>query len=479
MNIREIHQAPEPQKLFEVLRSRPGCFFLDSAMTGTLGRYSFLGCEPYRVIRQYDIYMNDFHHGRHHIHRVNPFTALKDLLPKPKVRTDAPELPTPFASGAVGYLGYGLNRFVERLPRTARRDGGLPDMYLAFYDVVATYDHLANECWVTAFRPGASKRHNRAASERMRRHIDEAAKLETVEDDESELGCIKPGSLKSNFTRDDYLHAVARTIDYIRAGDIFQANISQRFEARATLPAHAIYRRLRRANPAPFAAFIDLGDNCAVLSSSPEQFLKVTGRRVQTRPIKGTRPRTGDEVHDERMRTELLESAKDNAELAMIVDLERNDLGRVCSYDSIDVTDSCTLETYASVYHLVATVMGELHPDKDLADLLRATFPGGSITGAPKVRAMEIIDELEPTARSVYTGAIGYFDDLGRTDLNIAIRTMLLEGERLTFQVGGGIVADSVPELEYQETLDKARALMRALGVTKYEYETQPMRGQP
>jgi para-aminobenzoate synthetase component 1 len=283
--------------------------------------------------------------------------------------------------------------------------------------------------------------------------------------------------LQCNFTRAAYLAAVRRAIDYIAAGDIFQVNLSQRFTAPLACPPEELYLRLRRTNPAPFAAYLagsstDPGANpWAVMSSSPERFLQVVGRQVSTRPIKGTRPRrdpaAGAEAEEfnRRQKQELLASAKDAAELAMIVDLQRNDLGRVCSYGTIRVSEPRTIEEYASVYHSVAQVEGRLHEGRDLVDLLRAAFPGGSITGAPKVRAMQIIDELEPTCRSVYTGAIGYLGFDGRMDLSIAIRTLVADGDRVHLQVGGGIVADSTPEGEYEETLAKARSLLEALGV--------------
>jgi para-aminobenzoate synthetase component 1 len=242
-------------------------------------------------------------------------------------------------------------------------------------------------------------------------------------------------------------------------------NLSQRFETGLAVPPAELYRRLRQANPAPFAAYLALdGEGAAVLSSSPERFLKVVGRRVETRPIKGTRPRGRTEGDDRRLADELLASPKDSAELTMIVDLERNDLGRVCDYGSVVVAEHKAIEAYASVFHLVSTVEGTLHGGHDLVDLVKATFPGGSITGAPKIRAMEIIDELEPTQRSVYTGSIGYIGLDGAMDLNIAIRTILVRDGRAYFQVGGGIVADSEPAAEYQETLDKGRRLFAALG---------------
>jgi para-aminobenzoate synthetase component 1 len=264
-------------------------------------------------------------------------------------------------------------------------------------------------------------------------------------------------------TRDEYLQSVERIKEYIAAGDIFQANFTRRIEARLTGGPADLYRRLRRTNPAPFAAFMDCGEGRAIASSSPERFIALRGRRIETRPIKGTRPRGNTPAEDEANARALEASVKDAAELAMIVDLERNDIGRVADYGSVRVTERAALEAYATVFHLVATVEGTLAPHKDEVDLLKATFPGGSITGAPKVRAMEIIEELEPTARGVYTGAIGYIDFSGDMDLNIAIRTLLWDQGRVTYQIGGGIVADSEPEEEWEETVAKGKALAKTI----------------
>jgi len=271
-----------------------------------------------------------------------------------------------------------------------------------------------------------------------------------------------PG-VRSNFTRAGYLDAAARVIEYVYAGDIFQANLSQRLQAPLAGTPFELYRRLRQRNPAPFAAYLDFGD-VVVASSSPERFLRVDdGRRVETRPIKGTRPRGVGPEHDAALALALAESDKDMAENVMIVDLLRNDLSRVCRPGSVRVPELFALEHYQTVHHLVSTVVGELAPQRDALDLLRAAFPGGSITGAPKVRAMQIIAELEPTQRAVYCGSIGYVSVTGALDTSIVIRTYLVIGRDVYFQVGGGIVADSDPAQEYRETLDKARGLIAAL----------------
>jgi para-aminobenzoate synthetase component 1 len=280
--------------------------------------------------------------------------------------------------------------------------------------------------------------------------------------------------IRSNFTKDKYLTAIRRAKAYIAAGDIYQVNLSQRFSGPLPVPPFDLYTRLRARNPAPFAAFLDFGE-MQILSSSPERFLQVEARtrQVRTRPIKGTRPRGNTPEQDADLGRELLLSEKDRAELVMIVDLERNDLGRVCETGSVHVPELMVLERDPTVHHLVSTVAGRLPPERNRMDLLRAMFPGGSITGAPKIRAMEIIAELEPTRRGVYTGSIGWLGFTGDMDLNIAIRTFVVRDGMAHFQVGGGIVADSDPEEEYEETLHKGRALMEALGSVNHKMKNE------
>lgn len=457
----ELHLPFSAGECFDRLCTRPGVFFLDSGQGfGRLGRFSFLGAHPFMTLTVRGRTSQVTVGTRRRKRRGSPFTVLRETLARFQMGRE--DLPVPFACGAVGYLGYDLKNFIERLPAAAKRDLDVPNMHFAFYDAVLTFDHEEDRVWLTSAGVGLSRRvrKDRAgqAGAELRRILDESPGVVPDFDDEPDAG-----GLESNFTHADYIRTLIRTKEYIAAGDIFQANISQRFHTRWTGTSAGLYRRLRRINPAPFAAYLDFPGG-TVLSSSPERFLKVTGRRVETRPVKGTRRRTGEAAADRRAAAELLASEKDNAELAMIVDLERNDLGRVCEYGTVRVTEPRVLETHPTVFHLVSTIEGVLHPQHDLVSLLRATFPGGSITGAPKIRAMEIIDELEPTARNVYTGSIGYIDFSGCADLNIAIRTMVKIGRDVYFQAGGGIVADSDPEAEYEETVDKARALIRALG---------------
>jgi para-aminobenzoate synthetase component 1 len=423
----------------------PGLIFLDSALRHeSLGRYSFIATDPvHRLVTRGTATLIDGvpFDG-------SPFDAIAHLLARYPLE-QVPDLP-PFQTGLAGQFGYGLRHHVEAVPVHARNDHGFPDLELGWYDVVVAVDHRVNRAFVFASGENAEAR-----------TVWALARL----DGQARFGLpnweIEP---EPDLTADHYRRAVRRTIDYIEAGDIYQANITQRFQA--ALPQGfdrlALYGELRRQNPATFAAFIDFGET-ALLSSSPERFLKVEAGAIETRPIKGTRPRGSNAAQDAALARELLASEKDRAENLMIVDLLRNDVGRVAKLGTVQVPVLIGLETYATVHHLVSVVTAELDDGKSAVDLLRAAFPGGSVTGAPKIRAMEIIAELEPTERGPYCGAIGYLSAGGAMDSNIVIRTLLIDGDRISFQVGGGIVADSDPQAEWQESLTKAKALIQTL----------------
>jgi len=429
----------DPIDSFHSIKTRPYVFFLDSSNGDRkLGRYSIMGSDPFLVFKSKGSCITlEWADGKKEAFSGNPFLELKKLLERYRTEGDGA---LPFTSGAVGYFGYDMKDLVEKLPDEARDDMGLPDCIMGFYDKVTVFDH----------------------AERCRGHLN-------VLYSKAEL---PPANLKSNFTFDEYVAAVCKAKEYIKRGDIYQVNISQRFEADFSGDPFALYCRLRDTNPAPFSAYLDFGD-VKVLSSSPERFLLKRGDHIETRPIKGTRPRDEDAFRDSMLEKELIGSAKDRAEHIMIVDLERNDLGRVCEYGSVGPTELFSLEKYSTVFHLVSTVSGKLKAGVDAVDCLMAAFPGGSITGAPKIRSMEIIEELEPVKRSIYTGAIGYISFDGNMDTSIAIRTFILKGGKAYFQVGGGIVADSDPAAEYQETLDKARGMFAALGATNPTYEVR------
>jgi len=464
--VREWPAAPAAAAAFRRLAGEANPFFLDSSLPmPRWGRWSVVGGRPFLVLSSRGREIEERTRQGARRWRADPFDALREAL----ARFEAPDEGFPFAGGAAGFLSYDLGAFVERLPRTTLDDAGFPEMWFGFYDRAAVFDHEQGRAWLAAVELGGGA----AGAETAEQKLADLARRLAGPAVARETGPACVSAVTSNFTRDKYLAAVARAKRYIAAGDIFQVNISQRLHARIGVSPVELYLRLREVNPAPYAAFLAFDDK-AVLSSSPELYLDLRGRRVVTRPIKGTRPRGATPAEDERLKEELLASEKEKAELAMIVDLERNDLGRVCEYGSVRVTEPRVMEPYRRVWHGVATVEGTLREGMDRVDLLRAAFPGGSITGAPKVRAMEIIDELEPTRRSVYTGAIGWLGFEGGMALNVAIRTFLTRGQDAFFQVGGGIVADSDEAAEYEETLHKAHGLMDSLGRAADDGERRP-----
>ena len=471
--VEELVPAPDPLETCARLQGLPFVVFLDSATGGEhLGRYSFVTADPATAVRSKGLLTQQLVDGRWIRVAADPLAQLRALL-APHAAAPLMDLP-PFQGGAAGYVGYDWGMMLERVPRPRYDDLSVPDVQLGLYDWVIAWDHAARRAWVIS--TGIPER-GAAGQQRAARRLAFVKERLTV--GRLDGWTVRDGTahrlsapsypvpdvpgVRSNFTRDGYLDAVARVIDYVFAGDIFQANLSQRLEAPLAGTPLELYRRLRHRNPAPFAAYLDFGD-LVVASSSPERFLRVEpDGRVETRPIKGTRPRGLSPEHDAALAQALAESDKDRAENVMIVDLLRNDLSRVCRAGTVRVPELFAIEHYATVHHLVSTVVGELAPEHGPVDLLRAAFPGGSITGAPKVRAMQIIAELEPTQRAVYCGAIGYLSRSGALDTSIVIRAYLVLGRDVYVQVGGGIVADSDPEQEYRETLDKARGLIAAL----------------
>jgi para-aminobenzoate synthetase component 1 len=469
--VEEIRPPFTAAEVFGVYQREPFAFFLDSGMDpAKLGRYSFVGSDPFLVLKSRGDELTLLGSGREEIRTGSPFTLLGELMEE--YRLDADGAPTPLAGGAVGYLGYDLCHFIERVPSMARDDLHLPECCLGFYDVAITFDHLHHRAFIVSSGfpeqdEGPRLRRARERLSQVKAALEVCPRRSTRQHPNRPLPPSAPGgggmALRSNFTHDDYLRAVAVARDHITAGEIYQVNLSQRFDGHLAVDPWGLYQRLRSINPAPFAACLHL-DEVKVLSASPERFLKVDGDRVETRPMKGTRPRGRSETEDAALARELRDSIKDRAENVMIVDLERNDLGRVCRIGTVNVSELCTLERYPTVFQLTSCVEGRMADGKSPVDLLQACFPGGSVTGAPKVRAMEIIDDLEPTRRGIYTGSIGYLGFGGQMDLSIVIRTIMVKGDRVYLQVGGGIVYDSDPEEEYQETLHKAEALFQALG---------------
>lgn len=464
--VEELSPVPEPEAAFVRLAGRPHCLFLDSAMQdAVLGRYSFLTADPFDYL---DCAVTQGEASR-------PLSFLAQRLAQFPAHPRG-GLP-PFQGGAAGLLSYDLGRHLETLPRPAYDEFQVPVLAIGLYDVVIAWDHLDRRAWIVSqgfpeVDPAARLRRAHERVGEFRSWIARAAPDRAYATPRSDTLCARQlapqfrvGSsdgLMSNFSETAYLDAVRRAIEYVYAGDVFQVNLAQRLLHAASDDSVALYLRLRERNPAPFAGYFDLGD-FQIVSASPERFLSVRDRSVEARPIKGTRPRSSSPEADLFAGDELRQSQKDRAENVMIVDLLRNDLSRVCRPESVHVSELCGLEVYRYVQHLVSVVRGRLRDGQGPVDLIRAAFPGGSVTGAPKVRAMEIIAELEPTARGPYCGSLGYFGFDGSLDLSILIRTITAGRGWWQAPVGGGIVAQSVPQREYQETWDKAAGLLQAM----------------
>jgi para-aminobenzoate synthetase component 1 len=460
----ELCPPPDVEAALVRLARRPHCLLLDSALRDPrLGRYSFLTADPF----DYFTVPADGSDG---------LAVLAEKL-QPWQSQHRADLP-PFQGGAAGLLSYDLSRSLERVAALRIDEFGLPALAMGLYDVVLAFDHALHRAWlISQGFPGQDPSRRLA---RARQRVDQfrawlaeptttsaarptaASPILPAADLAPCFPVPGPPGLRSNFTAAAYQQTVQRAIDYIHAGDVFQVNLSQRLLFPAAGDPLALYLRLRQCNPATFAAWFDMGQ-WQIASASPERFVNVRDRQVEARPIKGTRRRTAWVEADLFAGDELRESEKDRAENIMIVDLLRNDLSRVCQPDSVRVTQLCGLEMYQFVQHLVSAVTGTLRPECSPIDLLRGAFPGGSITGAPKVRAMEIIAELEPTARGPYCGSIGYLGFDGWLDLSILIRTITAGRGWWQFPVGGGIVAQSSPEREYEETWHKAAGLLRAI----------------
>ncbi len=442
--IKEINTKLSAFEIFTLFKDEKDSFILDSAMDkNKLGRYSFISSNPFKTLK----YKNS---------EENPLNYLQEELNKYKVENNTH---IPFIGGAVGYLSYDLGNYIEKLPQTAKKDLDVYDLYFGFYDYVIVVDHLEEKTYIAT--PDLDLKKEADIAFVVECKISEA-EINGVNPICYEKKEVPPTRLTSNFTKKEFEDGVEKVRQYIKSGDIYQANLTQRFNGKTTLSSYELYRDLRRISPAPFGAYLNF-DEFNILSNSPERFIKCIDGKLETRPIKGTRPRGKNKEEDLKLQEELRNSEKDKAELLMIVDLQRNDIGRISKIGSVKVPELFVIEPYANVNHLVATVVGELDDNKDAVDVIKATFPGGSITGAPKIMAMEIIDELEPTQRNVYTGSIGYIGFNGDMDLNIAIRTIIKKEDEVYFQVGGGMTWGSDPGEEYQETLDKAQSIMKTL----------------
>ncbi|MEI8199931.1 MAG: aminodeoxychorismate synthase component I [Eubacteriales bacterium] len=458
----EIRTQRTAEEIFRLFRNESQAVFFDSALqSGQQGQFSILLFDPFLVFSSKGTCTEIIEDNRLVRNEGDPLGQLKSLLAKYAVKPSPEALPCENGCAA-GFISYDFGSVLEKLPDTAIEEMDIPHLMFGFYDTAVVVDHKHGRTYVCA-----SSREPQGDKEQEtyeRRKIDRICRVislgKSLLDDS--LCEDAPREFVSDFSQAEYCDMVEKAREYIHNGDIFQVNLSQRIRTRISGDAYDVYRKLRTANPAPFACYLHFGD-LRVMSSSPERFFHLKDGWIETRPIKGTRPRGISALTDLVLQDELLNSEKDLAELVMIIDLERNDLGKICKMGSVEVTELVKIEAYATVFHLVSTIRGELADGLDVTDCIRATFPGGSISGVPKIRAMEIIDELEPVKRNIYTGAIGYMGFDGTSDFNIAIRTIVADKEQAFYQVGGGIVWDSDPESEYIETLNKGSAIRHAL----------------
>jgi len=461
-----------PQQLLARLAPKWRPFLLESGKGGDLARWSFLGGDPRLVLTSHPdgVRMTDAD-GDAIAMGGGPLAAIRGLLLAHRAALPVgdglgADFP-PYFAGLVGSFSYDLARRFERLPALAQDDTNLPEMDLSFHDSVVAVDHLHQRLWVTDLPTAAERAEYSQKTLRQRSMARIEGTLARLHDPivgEAIAPVLIKVPIAQQMSEDRFVAMVATAKDYIAAGDIFQANLSQRFSAPlGGATPWDLYRTLSAINPAPFACYFAM-DDYQIVSSSPERLVALSGTQVEARPIAGTRPRSGDPLLDSLSGEALLAHPKERAEHVMLVDLMRNDLGRVCDYGSVKVSEFMTTEHYSHVIHIVSNVVGKLGPGMDAVALLKAVFPGGTITGAPKVRCMEIIEGLEPVRRGIYTGSAGYLSVAGDMDLNILIRSVLVQDGWAQFQTGAGIVADSDPAAEYEETLHKAAAMRRALG---------------
>ncbi len=454
------------------------CLF-ESVIGGErVGRYSFLAADPYMTLEAFeDRVIVKSEAGTETFVVEDPLVELEKRVCAVRAASFK-DLP-PFSSGAVGYAGYDVVRYTENLPNAPQDDRQLPDLSFAFYDQMVVFDHITKTIIVVAMahlKSGTLQKAYRDACDRIDALV---ARLSSTEsalaiEDISTTHDHKIDYV-SNFGKQDFEHAVRKCVNYIGAGDIFQVVLSQRLEMPISAHPFEIYRTLRVVNPSPFMFYLKVPD-AILVGSSPEVMVRVEGGQVTVRPLAGTRRRGATDAEDHALADELLADPKERAEHVMLVDLGRNDIGRVAQFRSVALSDTMTIERYSHVMHITSNVTGQLESSKNAFDALRACLPAGTVSGAPKVRAMEIIDELEPHRRGPYAGAVGYADFNGNMDTCIALRTLVVQKNRAYVQAGAGIVADSVPENEYQETLNKARGLLKAIAITEQRHVAQQTR---
>ncbi|MCA9120289.1 MAG: anthranilate synthase component I [Planctomycetaceae bacterium] len=464
--------ALTPVTAFHRIDSGQSACLFESVIGGEkVGRYSFLAADPFlELSATRNLVTVTSENAREQYEAADPLEEIRKRLAAFKA-AHIPNLP-PFAGGAVGYAGYDVVRYTESLPNAPNDDRDLPDLCFGFYDHMAVFDNVSKTMFVIAMAHLVEDGSNaEAAFEDAKRRVDAlvtqlSTPIHPLQVADIDTSGVPEIPYRSNFKQADFEDAVQKCVEYIRAGDIFQVVISQRLELDIHSDPFEIYRTLRVVNPSPFMFFVR-SPKVTLVGSSPEIMCRVMDGTVTVRPLAGTRKRGHDEEEDNRLAEELLADPKERAEHVMLVDLGRNDVGRVARYGTVEISDVMVIERYSHVMHITSNVTGELAEGKDAFDALKASLPAGTVSGAPKVRAMEIIDELEPHRRGPYAGAVGYFDYGGNMDTCIALRTMVIKDGKAYVQAGAGIVADSVPELEYQETLNKARGLLKAIEITE------------
>ncbi|MDP8299689.1 MAG: aminodeoxychorismate synthase component I [Candidatus Tantalella remota] len=455
----DIHREKcglSPEEVFSRFADGKNVSFLNSSMESDVARFSILGIHPFLTLKNKNGIVEATSYGQTSFEEMDPFDCLSLALNKYHIENSTD---LPFIAGGIGYFSYDLKNSLEDLPSGAEDDLFLPDMYFAFYQALIIFDRFApgyvQICSLEIESPLSPDTETLLSDILEKLRVTEPVTVPRFAGKQDPV-------FGSNFSKNDYLVAIKKVKEHISAGDIYQVCLSQRFKSESPLSPHELYLRLNNINPSPFSAYIEF-NHTAIISSSPELFIRRTGDRIETRPMKGTRPRGRTPGDDNTIREELKASAKDISELLMIVDLERNDLGRIAIPGSVMVSEHRRIEAYPTVFQTSAVIHANVPSGTNNVDIIKAVFPCGSITGCPKIRAMQIIDEIEPTARGIYTGAIGYISFHGTMDLNVTIRTMVKKGKDLYFQAGGGIVAESDPEAEYEETLVKAKALMDSL----------------
>jgi len=477
-----VSDALTPVQAFKRLDDSCAACLFESVIGGEkVGRYSFLASGPFRRIEAYGSQVtvsrlnatNEW--DTETFECENPFHTLREHVRSIDV-AHLEELP-PFIGGAIGYAGYDTVRYVEHLPNAPKDDRLLPDLWFALYDQMVVFDHVQKTVVVLALADVGDDQPGDDGDEALQlAYLHAGARVDAliarleIPDESLHLADIKISGdvaidYTSNLTQTQFENAVRKCVEYIRAGDIFQVVISQRLQTALAVPPFELYRTLRVVNPSPFMFYLRT-PTVTLVGSSPEIMVRVVDGRTTVRPLAGTRPRGATEAEDERMAAELLADPKERAEHVMLVDLGRNDVGRVAEYNTVEISDVMVIERYSHVMHITSNVCGQLRTECDAFDALAACLPAGTVSGAPKVRAMEIIDELEPNRRGPYAGAVGYIDFAGNMDTCIALRTVVIQDGIAYVQAGAGIVADSVPELEYQETLNKARGLLKAIEIT-------------